>query len=115
MEREFNVTTPDGDMPSGMKENDSFFNVVGHYDHETRAEDRYSCGQAMVSEALFVPKADDAAEGEGYLLAVVTSFDTRNSSLFIFDALDVASGPVAKAHLSHRVPPGFHGTWKPAN
>ena len=107
-------TSPDGEVPSGIEENGSLFNVIGHYDHQTRAEDRYSCGQAMVSEALFVPKADDAAEGEGYLLAVVTSLETGNSSLFIFDALDVASGPVAKAHLSHRVPPGFHGTWKPA-
>ena len=107
-------TSPDGEVASGIEENGSLFNVIGHYDHQTHTEDRYSCGQAMVSEALFVPKADDAAEGEGYLLAVVTSLETGNSSLFIFDALDVASGPVAKAHLSHRVPPGFHGTWKPA-
>ena len=107
-------TSPDGEVASVIEENGSLFNVIGHYDHQTHTEDRYSCGQAMVSEALFVPKADDAAEGEGYLLAVVTSLETGNSSLFIFDALDVASGPVAKAHLSHRVPPGFHGTWKPA-
>ncbi|MEP1593899.1 MAG: carotenoid oxygenase family protein, partial [Halieaceae bacterium] len=87
--------------------------TIGHYDHETKAEDRYSCGQAMVSEALFVPKSDDAAEGEGYLLAVVTSLETRLSSLYIFDALNLSAGPLAKAHLSHRVPPGFHGTWRP--
>ena len=27
------------------------------------AVDRFSCGQAMTSEALFVPKSADAAEG----------------------------------------------------
>jgi carotenoid cleavage dioxygenase len=108
-------TSPDGTLKSGMEVNDNFFNTFGHYDHETRAEDRYSCGQSMVSEALFVPKSESAAEGEGYLLAVVTSMETRLSSLYIFDALDLASGPLAKAHLSHRVPPGFHGTWRSAN
>ncbi|MFT4520541.1 MAG: carotenoid cleavage dioxygenase-like enzyme [Halioglobus sp.] len=106
-------TSPDGKMKSDMAENDNYYNVVGHYDHETGKEDRYSCGQAMVSEALFVPKSADAAEGEGYLLSVVTSFETRNSSLFIFDALKVATGPLAKVHLSHCVPSGFHGTWRP--
>ena len=68
----------------------------------------------MTSEALFVPKSADSAEGEGYLLAVVTSFETRTSSLFIFDAMKVAQGPLAKVHLSHCVPAGFHGTWRPA-
>ena len=78
------------------------------------AVDRYSCGQAMTSEALFVPASGEAAEGEGYLLSVVTSFETRTSSLFIFNALNVAQGPLAKVHLSHCVPAGFHGTWRPA-
>ena len=107
-------TSPDGELPSGMDENDNFFNTIGHFDHETGEEDRYSCGQSLISEALFVPKSEQAAEGEGYLLSVVTSLESRTSSLYIFDALRVSAGPLAKAHLSHRVPPGFHGTWKPA-
>ena len=62
-----------------------------------------------------MPKSENAAEGEGYLLSVVTSFETRTSSLFIFDALDLANGPLAKVHLSHCVPAGFHGTWRPGD
>ena len=106
-------TSPDGQLASGMEVNDNYFNTVGHFDHETGAVDRYSCGQAMTSEALFVPKSENSAEGEGYLLSVVTSFETRTSSLYIFDALDLAGGPLAKVHLSHCVPAGFHGTWRP--
>ena len=98
-----------------MKENDNYFNTVGHFDHETGAQDRFSCGRAMISEALFVPRSADAAEGEGYLLSVVTSFETRTSSLYIFDAQKVAAGPVAIARLSHCVPAGFHGTWRPGD
>jgi carotenoid cleavage dioxygenase-like enzyme len=105
-------TSPDGTLKSNLQENDSLFNTIGHYDHQTGEVQRYSCGQAMVSEALFVPRSDDAPEGDGYLLTIATSFETRTSSLYIFDALKVVEGPVAKVHLSHRVPNGFHGFWR---
>jgi carotenoid cleavage dioxygenase-like enzyme len=105
-------TAPDGELKSDLSENDLVYNTLGHFDHETGKTDRYSCGEAMVSEALFVPRAADAAEGEGYLLSVVTSFETRNSSLYIFDAQNLSQGPLAKAHLDHHMPVGFHGTWR---
>ena len=107
--------SPDGTLTSDLEVNDNSYNTVGHYDHETRAEDRYSFGQAMVSEALFVPKSADAAEGEGYLLTVATDFETRTSQLCILNALDLTSGPVARVQLSHYVPVGFHGTWRNAD
>jgi len=105
-------TSCDGKLKSPLSENDNFYNVVGHFDHDSRTVDQYSCGQAMISEPIFVPLAG-GGEGEGHLLAVVTSFETRTSSLYIFNALQVAAGPVAKVHLSHRVPAGFHGGWRP--
>jgi len=108
-------TSPDGQAKSTITENDKFYNVVGHFDHKTGAVDRFSCGQAMTSEAIFVPKSAKAAEGEGYLLSVVTSFETKTSSLYIFNALKLADGPLAKVHLSHRVPAGFHGSWRPGS
>lgn len=105
-------TTTDGQLKSTLDVNQSLYNTIGHWDHENNSTVQYSCGQSMVSEALFVPRSGGAAEGEGYLLAVSTDFDTRLSSLLIFDALDIAAGPLARAALSHRVPPGFHGTWR---
>ena len=98
-----------------MEANDNYFNTVGHFDHESGAVDRFSFGEALTSEALFVPRPGATGEGEGYLLCVVTSFETRTSSLYIFDALKLASGPLAIARLSHCVPAGFHGTWRPGN
>ncbi|MEM9255002.1 MAG: carotenoid oxygenase family protein [Pseudomonadota bacterium] len=108
-------TSPDGGLSSTLEENNTFYNVVAHYDHQSGTENRFSCGQAMVSEGIFVPASPDSAEGQGYLMTVVTSFETRTSSLYIFDALDISSGPLAKVHLSHRVPAGFHGGWRPAD
>jgi carotenoid cleavage dioxygenase len=105
-------TSPDGTVRSDIVENEKVYNTIGHYDHASGDNQRFSCGNAHVSEAIFVPRSADAAEGEGFLLAVVTSFDTRTSSLYIFDALSVATGPLAKAHLQHHVPVGFHGTWR---
>lgn len=108
-------TSPDGELASTVEEKGSFYNTLGHYDHQTGKAERYSCGQALPSEALFVPKSEDAAEGEGYLMSVVTSFETKNSSLYIFDALNITDGPLAIAHLSHCVPAGFHGFWRSGN
>ena len=107
-------TTTDGELKSTLEVNQNLYNTIGYWDHQTNTTTTYSCGQNMVSEALFVPRSDDAPEGDGYLLAVVIDFETRLSSLLIFNALDIAAGPVAKAKLSHRVPPGFHGTWRQA-
>lgn len=67
----------------------------------------------VVSEPVFVPRSTDAAEGDGWLLAVAWREQERRSDLLVFDAMDLAVGPVAVARLPHRVPFGFHGTWRP--
>jgi carotenoid cleavage dioxygenase-like enzyme len=67
----------------------------------------------VLSEAVFVPRAPDAPEGEGWLLAVQYVARENRSDLLVFNAQDVARGPAARAMLSHRVPAGFHGSWLP--
>ena len=47
--------SPDGQLKSPLVENENFYNVVAHFDHESQQEDRYSCGQAVTSEPIFVP------------------------------------------------------------
>jgi carotenoid cleavage dioxygenase-like enzyme len=66
-----------------------------------------------VSEAVFVPRAPNAAEGQGWLLAVQHVAQENRSDLVILDAENVSHGPVARAMLNHRVPAGFHGNWLP--
>jgi carotenoid cleavage dioxygenase len=60
-----------------------------------------------------VPRVTDAAEGDGWLLSVAWREREKRSDLLVFDAMDLETGPVAIAHLPHRVPFGFHGTWRP--
>ena len=60
-----------------------------------------------------MPRAEDAAEGDGWLLSVLYRGEDKRSDLAVFEATDIGRGPVALAHLSSRVPAGFHGNWRP--
>ncbi len=64
-----------------------------------------------VSEPVFVPRAADSAEGDGWLLATVYRGAEARSDLAVYEAGALADGPVATVPLSHRVPFGFHGNW----
>jgi carotenoid cleavage dioxygenase-like enzyme len=92
------------------------FNNIAKVDHQTGKRDTFEMGAYMgSSEAIFVPKSDSAAEGEGYLLSNVYDGNTDKSHLLILDAENPSQGPLARAYLDHRVPYGFHGNWKPGN
>ena len=60
-----------------------------------------------------MPKAADAGEGEGWLMGYVIDAAAETTDLVILDAADIAADPVARVHIPHRVPPGFHGNWLP--
>ena len=66
-----------------------------------------------MGEPVFVPKAPGAAEGEGCVLASVFDEMMGNGQLAIFDASRLEDGPLARAHLPHRMPVGFHSAWRP--
>jgi carotenoid cleavage dioxygenase-like enzyme len=65
-------------------------------------------------EPVFVPRSADAAEGDAFVLSVIFRSDTQCSDLAVFDAQNLQRGPLALAHLPHRVPAGFHGNWRNA-
>jgi len=45
-------------------------------------------------------------------LLTVNFDEWRNASyLAVHDAMDMQRGPIACAHLDHRLPMGFHGIW----
>jgi carotenoid cleavage dioxygenase len=89
---------------------------IGRYDHQTGEMRlwRAPVGHA-VSEPVFAAKSGASEEGRGYLLA--TAFDERRSAshLIILDAEKLEHGPMARAHLDHRVPAGFHGSFVEAS
>jgi carotenoid cleavage dioxygenase len=64
-----------------------------------------------ISEPVFVPRREEASEGDGWLLVVAFRGDERRSDLLIFDTDAIDRGPIATVQLAHRVPYGFHGNW----
>ena len=68
-----------------------------------------------ISEPVFVARGPDAAEGDGWLLAVVWRASENRSDLAVFNATDVGAGPTALVQLGTRVPDGFHGNWVAAS
>lgn len=64
-----------------------------------------------VSEPVFVPRGEEAPEGDGWLLTVAFRGEERRSDLLVFETDGIDRGPIATVHLSHRVPFGFHGNW----
>lgn len=63
------------------------------------------------TEPIFVPRSADAAEGDGWVLSVTYRGETDTSDLLVFEAQDIAAGPIATAKMPRRVPFGFHGNW----
>ena len=72
---------------------------------------RLPAGDA-IGEPVFVPRHTEAAEGDGWLLAVAYRGHERRSDFLVFEAADLDKGPIAAVQLSSRVPFGFHGNWR---
>ncbi|MCR9163480.1 MAG: carotenoid oxygenase family protein [Nannocystaceae bacterium] len=91
------------------------FEGLMKYDLRSGAFTEYAYGQGVYgSEAPFAPRAGgaaDDAEDDGYLVSFVTDTTDWSSACVVFDAKDVAAGPLAKVALPQRVPAGFHATW----
>jgi carotenoid cleavage dioxygenase len=88
------------------------FDSLAHLDLHTRRETlrRFSDGDS-VGEPVFVPRSAQAAEGDGWVLAVVHRALQNRSDLLILNAQDIAGEPQAVLELPCRVPAGFHGSW----
>jgi carotenoid cleavage dioxygenase-like enzyme len=90
-------------------------NGLAHIDHRSGEVSVWRPGAAdHCGEPVFVARSADADEGDGFVLSVIFRAETQCSDLAVFDALHLADGPIACAHLSHRVPAGFHGNWRDA-
>lgn len=71
-------------------------------------------GGDCVSEPVFAPRSADAAEGDGWITAVVWRAAENRSDFVVYEAQDISAGPVAVVELPRRTPFGFHGDWRPS-
>lgn len=91
------------------------FTGLVKYNNDTGQHTQWDYGPGVFgSEAVFAskPGADrSSAEDDGYVITLVTDSNNWQSHCLVFDATDVAQGPVARVAMPHRVPFGFHATW----
>ncbi|MGY2060368.1 carotenoid oxygenase family protein, partial [Nocardia gipuzkoensis] len=66
-----------------------------------------------LGEFVFEPSAPDSAEDDGVLMGFVYDAASDTTDLAILDAGTLED--VARVHLPHRVPAGFHGNWVPTS
>jgi carotenoid cleavage dioxygenase-like enzyme len=87
-------------------------NAIAHFDHRSGKVELWTSEPgSAVQEPQFVPRAADAAEGDGYLLLVINRLDRMHSELVILDSLDLRAGPLACLRMPMRLRAGLHGTW----
>ncbi|CAM9157061.1 unnamed protein product [Scytosiphon promiscuus] len=64
-------------------------------------------------EPIFVPKSEDAEEGEGYLIVVVYNTKTHTSDVEVLDAQKVDAPPICVARIPWHTGSSFHGVFVP--
>ncbi|MEH6589018.1 MAG: carotenoid oxygenase family protein [Halioglobus sp.] len=91
------------------------FTALVKYNNDTGQRTQWEYGPGVFgSEAVYAPKVGgnrQSAEDDGYVITLVTDSTTWQSDCLVFDATDIAQGPVARVRMPHRVPFGFHATW----
>ena len=63
------------------------------------------------SEIVFVPRSNDAPEGDGFAMSLIYDERQDQSHVAVLDTARFEDGPIARVHLGHPVPMTFHGTW----
>jgi len=90
------------------------FDTIVKYDLRTDTRTTWYAGdQVHVGEAVFAPDPAGTAEDDGSILNLSHDSGRNRSEVLIFDARDIAAGPVARVQLPQRAPLGFHANWFP--
>ncbi|MGZ3418058.1 MAG: carotenoid oxygenase family protein [Polyangiales bacterium] len=89
------------------------FDGMIRYDVERGGKQRYRFPEGVfASESPVVPRGE--READGYVVTFTSDVRNDNSECQIFDASDIARGPIARVRLPHRISSGTHATWMPA-
>lgn len=91
-----------------------FFDQLTHVDFSReRITDTYRVppGCYLGNEPIFIGAPGE--ESQGVVICKRFDAENREDSFLLFDAYDVAAGPIATLHLEEPTPPGFHASFHP--
>lgn len=82
------------------------------HDLETRSARLHPIpSHQFASETVYVPRAPDAPEGDGWVLSLIYDGDSAKSHVAVLDTTRFDDEPVARVWFDHHVPLTFHGIW----
>jgi carotenoid cleavage dioxygenase len=87
-------------------------NSLGHVDLATGVTSVWQApDDKVVQEPSFIPRTPDAPEGDGWIAQGTTDVGTGLTELNLFEATDIAKGPIATLKTSVHLKPAYHGNW----
>lgn len=90
------------------------YDAIAQFDHQTGTLTEADMGSSRYpTEPIYA--ADVHQSEQGWILTVVYDGRTDSSEVWIYDADGLDRDPVCRLALPQVIPPGFHGTWKPAS
>ncbi|BAY08939.1 carotenoid oxygenase family protein [Calothrix sp. NIES-2098] len=88
-------------------------NTIARFDSQTETFTEADLGEnRYCSEPIHVHDAQNQAQS--WLLTLVYDGNSHSSEVWVFDSDRLDETPICKLGLPSVIPPGFHGTWKPA-
>ncbi len=108
------VTAEPGTEPAPGASANGLFRRLTRYDRtDGSAIHRPVVAGQWSGEPVFVPRANDAAEDDGFVLNLLHDAVRDETAIEIHDARNLAGTPLARGWLEERIPLGFHGNWLP--
>jgi carotenoid cleavage dioxygenase-like enzyme len=90
------------------------FDGIVRHDALTGIEEHYRFDDGVyASETAMAPRVGSTSEDDGYLVTITCDLNRDLSECLIFDARNLADGPIARVRLPERVSSGTHSTWAP--
>lgn len=88
------------------------FNGIERRDELTGELDTYwTDDRWALGEPLFVPRQPESAEGDGFIIAPAFRIQGQGNAYLVFEAMNIAQGPIATVHVPFHFRPAFHGNW----
>jgi len=87
-------------------------NILAHINLETGEKDLWWVGaRSSLQEPCFIPRPGSTEEADGWLVVIENLLVDMRSNLLLFDARNLAAGPVAVIAVPFRLRPALHGNW----
>ena len=88
------------------------FDGLLRFDADTGTRQKYTFPEGVfASESPMAPRLGATDEDDGYVLTMTTDVNNKRSECQIFDAKEIAQGPVARVELPQQICVGTHSYW----